>query len=216
MNNSARRIVEDRMRDRNDRRGGDYRGRDYRKRDYEDEDYMRDREDYRDSDYRDHDYRGRIEYYGEHERDNRRGVRDTRRYGMGERNYGRDYNDREYEDYGEKGGEMKLSRSDMKKWKHNLKNADGSDGEHFTAEHIHEVANQVGARFEEYDEKDLCMAANMLYSDLCEALHSLIPREKEAMIYAKMARYWLEDEDGPSGSEKLALYYYCIVDGDEA
>jgi hypothetical protein len=125
-----------------------------------------------------------------------------------------EYVGEEDEDYG-KEKEMKLSRSDMKKWKHMLKNADGSAGEHFTAEHIHEAANQVGATFEEYDEKDLCMAANMLYSDLCEALRSLIPRDKEAMIYTKMARYWLEDEDGPQGSEKLALYYYCIVDGDE-
>lgn len=55
----------------------------------------------------------------------------------------------------------------------------------------------------------------MLYSDLCEALRALIPRDKEAMIYTKMARYWLEDEDGPQDLEKLALYYYCIVDGDE-
>lgn len=58
----------------------------------------------------------------------------------------------------------------------------------------------------------LKMAANMLYSDLCEALRVVIPKDREAMMYAKMARYWLEDEDGPKGSEKLALYYYCIVD----
>lgn len=205
MNYAAKRIVEDRMRrDRNDRRGGDYRGRDYG------DDYrMRDRE----KEYRGH---GHMEYRGEFEHDGRRGVYGTGRYGVGGRDHGEDYYDRDYddEDYG-KEKEMKLSRSDMKKWKHMLKNADGSAGEHFTAEHIHEAANQVGATFEEYDEKDLCMAANMLYSDLCEALRALIPRDKEAMIYTKMARYWLEDEDGPQGSEKLALYYYCIVDGDE-
>lgn len=59
------------------------------------------------------------------------------------------------------------------------------------------------------------MTANMLYSDLCEALRPLVPKEKEAMVYAKMAKAWLEDDDGPEGSEKLALYFYCIVDGDE-
>jgi hypothetical protein len=209
MNYAAKRIVEDRMRrDRNDYRGRDY-GNDYRGRDYGGDYRMRDRE----REYRGH---GHMEYRGEFEYDGRRGVYGTGRYGVGGRDHGEDYYDRDYddEDYG-KEKEMKLSRSDMKKWKHMLKNADGSAGEHFTAEHIHEAANQVGATFEEYDEKDLCMAANMLYSDLCEALRSLIPRDKEAMIYTKMARYWLEDEDGPQGSEKLALYYYCIVDGDE-
>jgi hypothetical protein len=39
--------------------------------------------------------------------------------------------------------------------------------------------------------------------------------EKEAYHYAKMAKAWLEDEDGPPPAEKLALYYYCIADEDE-
>ena len=107
---------------------------------------------------------------------------------------------------------MKLPRHEMKEWKHRLKNADGTTGEHFTAEQMKDVSHQVGANFEEYDEADLCMAANMLYSDLCEALRMLVPKEKEALLYAKMARYWLEDEDGPKGSEKLAMYFYCIVE----
>ena len=217
MNYMARRIVEDRMRngDRRMRDRGDYRGGDYRGRDYGDDYEMRDR-----GDYRGGDFRGTMEYRGEIEHDGRRGVYGTGRYGVGGRDHGEDYRYRDYgedyrgNDYGE-GEEMKLKKSDMKKWKKKLKNSDGSDGEHFNAEQIHEVAHHVGAKFDEYDEADLCMTANMLYSDLGEAIRSLIPREKEAMIYAKMARYWLEDEDGPKGSEKLALYYYCIVDGEE-
>lgn len=120
-------------------------------------------------------------------------------------------------DYGNRHGaeEMKLSKSDMKRWKKMLKNGDGSTGEHFTKEQLQEAMRAVGASYEDYDETDLCMAANMLYSDLCEALRHMIPTDKEPMVYAKMARYWLEDEDGPSGSEKLALYFYCIVDDDE-
>jgi hypothetical protein len=96
-----------------------------------------------------------------------------------------------------------------------LKNADGSSGEHFTMEHITEAARQIGVKFDGYDEAELCMTANMLYSDLAEALRSILPREKEAIIYTKMAKCWLEDEDGPEGSEKLALYFWCIVEGDE-
>ena len=91
-------------------------------------------------------------------------------------------------DYGDHGEEMRLSRSDMKRWKKMLKNGDGSTGEHFSADQMHEVSRQVGAKYEDYDEADLCMTANMLYSDLCEALRPLVPKEKEAMVYAKMAR----------------------------
>lgn len=166
MNNTARRIIGERMKESN-----------YRYRDYDD--YPRR--------HRDHDY--------EYEHD---------RYGRGHRE----------ERHHEK-GELRLTKSDIKHWKHMLKNGDGSTGEHFTMEHMREVIYHIGADFEEYDEMELCMTANMLYSDLCEALHPMIPKEKEAMVYATMAKDWLEDDDGPEGSEKLALYYYCIVDGDE-
>jgi hypothetical protein len=203
-------MLEDRM------RGNDRRGRDYG-------DYP--------SDHRD--YRGRMEYRGEIEHDGRRG-----RYGMRDReedyrgdyrggdirggdmrggdmrgDYRGDYRSDYRRDYGH--NEMKLSKSDMKRWKRMLKNSDGSRGEHFTADQMREVLHQIDASYEEYDEAELCMTANMLYSDLNEALHSVIPKEREAMTYAKMAKCWLEDEDGPPGSEKLALYYYCIVEGDE-
>ena len=112
-------------------------------------------------------------------------------------------------------GGLRLSSADLKLWKHMLKNGDGSTGGHFSKEHMREVMHQVGATFEGYDEAEMCMTANMLYSDMCEALRPLITPEKEAMVYAKMARAWLEDDDGPEGSEKLALYYYCIVDGED-
>lgn len=205
MNETTKRIIEDRMR-RGDRRGG---------RDYAD--YGMDRRDYRG------DSRGSVEYRGEYEHDGRRGMYGTGRYGVGGRDHGENYRggdmrgdyrgDMRGRDYGEgETEEVKLGKSDMKRWKKMLKNGDGTTGEHFTGEQIHDVAHQVGASYDEYEEHDLCMAANMLYSDLCEALRMLVPKEKEALIYAKMARYWLEDEDGPKGSEKLAMYFYCIVD----
>ena len=170
------------------------------------------------------DSRGHVEYRGEYERDGRRDRYGSDRYSSDGRDHGEDYGedyrgdmrgDMRGGDYGDRGEEMRLSRSDMKRWKKMLKNGDGSTGEHFSADQMHEVSRQVGAKYEDYDEADLCMTANMLYSDLCEALRPLVPKEKEAMVYAKMARYWLEDDDGPEGSEKLALYYYCIVDNDE-
>ena len=74
----------------------------------------------------------------------------------------------------------------------------------------------MGLRWDGYDEKDLCMTANMLYSDFCEVLKSIIPPDKEVLAYVKMAQAWLEDPDSPvDGSEKLALYYYCIVSDED-
>ena len=55
----------------------------------------------------------------------------------------------------------------------------------------------------------------MLYSDYCEVLKNLVPKDKEDIVYTKMAQAFLEDEDATEGSEKLALYYKCYVDDDE-
>ena len=204
MNDMARKILADRMK-RGDRIGGDYEVRRSRDHGVHEPDYGED-------------YRGHMEYRGEVEHDGRRGGYNTGRdHGEDYRgdmrgDYRGDMRGDYRRDYGE---ELKLSRSDMKRWKKMLKNGDGTTGEHFSADQMREVSHQIGARYDEYDEMDLCMTANMLYSDLCEALRPLVPKEKEAMVYAKMAKAWLEDDDGPEGSEKLALYYYCIVDGDE-
>lgn len=93
-------------------------------------------------------------------------------------------------------------------------NADGSMGEHFRFDEIMEVAEKMRLRFRGYTEKDLCMAVNMLYSDYCKVLKSIIPSDKELYIYVALADAFLNDEDGPEGSEKLALYYHCIVKND--
>lgn len=119
-------------------------------------------------------------------------------------------NDRAMED--DFHGKLELTKFDMMRWKKMLKNADGTSGPHFEMQDIEHVINKLGIRFDEYSEKEFCMTMNMLYSDLCEAERSQVSPEKEAHHYAKLAQAWLEDDDGPSGSEKLALYFYCIVD----
>lgn len=74
-----------------------------------------------------------------------------------------------------------------------------------------EVAEKMRLRFDSYSEKDLCMTVNMLYSDFCKALKHMIPQDKELYVYVALADAFLNDEDGPEGSEKLALYYHYIV-----
>ena len=217
MNDFARRmIMNKRMRDRDYRRSG---GRsDYGRGQYEGE-FRGDHE----SDYA-RGGRGRRNDYAydddEAMYDGRQGVKGTGRYGIGgSRYYGRrsdrasaDYN--EY-DYGH-GGEMHLTKHDMMMWKEKMENPDGSYGEHFTSTQIKQAMQSLGVQMNGYNEKELCLAANMLYSDYSEVLKPFIPREKEAVIYVNMARAFLDDPDAAvQGGEKLAAYYYAIVDDDE-
>ena len=97
-----------------------------------------------------------------------------------------------------------------------MENPDGSYGEHFTSTQIKQAMQSLGVQMNGYNEKELCLAANMLYSDYSEVLKPFIPREKEAVIYVNMARAFLDDPDAAvQGGEKLAAYYYAIVDDDE-
>ena len=170
-------------------------GRRYPGRDRRDYDYDRDRRDY-DSDmnmsrnYNDMDYE--------------RGDR-----GYDRRDY--DYRDSDYGMH----HEMKLTAEDMHRWKQKMQNEDGTKGEHYTMQQIMHVAEKLGIKMDEFSEKELCLTVNMLYSDYCKAAKKYVPVEKELAFYVDMARAFLEDKDGPKPAEKLALYYYCIVDNDE-
>lgn len=181
------RDMRDRAMDRMDR--GDYRRRGANGR------YMRDRADSRYDDRRD--YGGRRRDYEEDERDYRayRSSNDSRSHEP----------------------KLKLPREDMKRWGQMLANADGTEGMHFDKRMLMERIKHMGDHMDGYTEEDLCMAANMLYSDYCEVLKPYISREpeKEADFYLRMAKAFLDDEDEPDGSAKLAMYYFCIADVEE-
>lgn len=202
MNNTMRRVIMDRrMRDRDYRRGG---GRsDYGRGQYEGE------------------FRGDYGYYEDEAMyDGRQGVKGTGPYGIGGRRYSGGRSDRAGGDYGEydygHGDGMHLTKRDMMMWKERMENPDGSYGEHFTSTQIKQAVQSLGVQMNGYNEKELCLAANMLYSDYSEVLRPFIPREKEAVIYVNMARAFLDDPDAAvQGGEKLAAYYYAIVDDDE-
>ena len=135
--------------------------------------------------------------------DGRQGVKGTGRYGIGGSMY---YPRRD------RGEEMHLERQDMEMWKHELENADGTKGYHFELPQIEQAMRSLGIQPKNYTEEELCMTANMLYSDYCKTFKNIIPKEKEAMYYTSMARDFLEDKDASAkGSEKLMAYYHCIV-----
>ncbi len=152
--------------------------------------------------------------------DGRRGVKGTGPYGIGGRlHYPRrdrasyDVNG-EYDGYGDE--ETRLSKRDMSEWKRNLENADGTIGAHFDAQQIEQAMQTLNIQPRGFDEKALCMTANMLYSDYCDVLKQFIPKEKEVLVYTKLAKAFLIDEDASTqGDEKLAIYYYAIICDDD-
>ena len=122
-------------------------------------------------------------------------------YGMGEEDYGY---------YGRDGGSGKLSTKEIKKWEKEMENADGSKGKKWQVDQIKQVAQQQGIRFDEFRPETLTAVANMLYSDYCKVLGS------DMMIYVKLAKAFLEDDDFEGDpEEKVMLYYKCIVAKDE-
>ena len=118
-----------------------------------------------------------------------------------------------YGDYAEQ-EPLKLTKHEMEEWKRSMRNADGTMGEHFEMGELIQAAKNVGINFRDYSEKEFCLVVNMLYSDYCQALKGAFPPDREMLHYVKMARAWLEDDDGPEPREKLALYYNCIIKDD--
>ena len=106
----------------------------------------------------------------------------------------------------------RLSKTDIHRWKHTMENEDGTHGAHYEMQHIIPAAEKAGVHFEDYSEKEFCLAVNMMYSDYCKVARKYVAPEKELMFFVEMAHAFLEDEDGPEPFEKLALYYHCIVD----
>lgn len=219
MNDMARRMMDRRMRDRRMNRRYDRRGGDYARYDRNHEDgrrgvkgtgpygiggrlhYGRDRAS---GDYGYNDYKG-----GDYARGNDYGMNDYYPdYDEDYADYGMDYND-----YGS--GDVRLSKKDITEWRQMLQNADGSKGAHFDTNRAMQAAERMGIHFNNFSEKEFAITMNMLYSDYCEALKQFVPHDMEDMVYAKMAKAFLEDDDAPEASEKLALYFHCIVCADE-
>lgn len=162
--------------------------------------YIRDRADDR------YDWRRHEEPYEERYHEDRRYRAD----------YGRDY-ERDGRDYDDGHTKLKLPKEDMERWGKMLENEDGTRGMHFDKRMLKDRIKRMQPEMEGYTEDDLCMAANMLYSDFCEVIQPYISHEpeKEADFYLKMGKAFLNDKDAPDGSAKLAMYFFCIADSEE-
>ena len=122
----------------------------------------------------------------------------------------RDYEERDYHQY----KHIRLTKSDIQRWKQMMHNVDGSHGEHYDMQQAMHAAEKLGIRFNAYDEKEFCLALNMMYSDYGHVIRKYCPPEKELMVCAELAKAFFDDPDGPEPSEKLALYFHCIADNE--
>lgn len=140
-------------------------------------------------------------YYGMPEQDYARGGRD---YGYSRMGY--DYAG----DYGET-----LTKEELEHWhKKLLKEVEEKDKQFFQKETLAQKARQMGVQMKGYNEDELAVATLMVYTDYCKTIKPLVGANMD--IYLKLARDWLEDEDtAVKGGEKLAIYYDCIVEGED-
>lgn len=151
--------------------------------------------------------------YNEH--DMRRDYGDMRDYP--DYGYGRDY--AEYEDYAMndygKSEYGKLSHEDIENWKKHLQNQDGTRGEHFKKEQVHQAARQIGVNPEQYGNEHIFgLVMNMMYADYCGVAKKFGLDRPD--FYAEMAKAFLHDKDfSGNPEEKVYLYYKCIAEQED-
>ena len=130
------------------------------------------------------------------------------------RDYGYDYNyDYGYDyagDYGEN-----LTKEELEHWKKKLmKEVDEQDKHFFESGVISQKARQMGAEMKHYNEDELALVTLMVYTDYCKTIKKYVGGNMD--IYIELAKDWLEDKDSAlKGSERLAVYYDCIIEGED-
>ena len=135
-------------------------------------------------------------------------------YGMNQHDFGRgqggQYSQggkrRDYGDYGET-----LSEEELDKWCKKLKEPlDDREKQMFSKEAIMQRAKQTGRSMEDFGAKELEVATLMIYTDYKQSIGQNID------LAVRLAFDWLTDKDvAVKGAEKLAVYYDCIVEGDD-
>ena len=137
-------------------------------------------------------------------------------YGMGEdyargRDYRGDYDYGYGGDYGEN-----LSKKELEKWNKKLtKDIEEEQMKRFfEKENIEKKAQQMGLQMKEFSPEELATATAMMYSDYSKAIKPYIGSNMD--VYIRMGEAFLNDKDASvKGGEKLAVYYDCIVEGED-
>ena len=149
-------------------------------------------------------------YYGMPEQDYARGGRRDygydMRYGMRGGYHNMDYGYDFAGDFGER-----LTKSELEHWdKKLLKKIPERDKSFFTKENIVSRAKAMGVQMNDFNEEELFTTVLMMYTDHCDSVG------QNYDMYIKIGRDFLMDDDtSVGGGEKLAVYYDCIVEGED-
>lgn len=100
-----------------------------------------------------------------------------------------------------------LSREDAKEWVSNMRNVDGTYGEHWTCAQTKGLQKSFGYGCDEWE---FYAVMNSLYSDFSAVLAEFGIPESNTACYAKMAKAWLKDEDAQP--HKAMRYYEHVVE----
>ena len=103
-------------------------------------------------------------------------------------------------------GYAPLTKEMAMEWAEDMENTDGTHGPHWTIDQVKKVMAQ---RNIECDPWAYFLALNMMFSDYSKVAKELGVNTLD--FYAKMAKAFLDDPDGPGPEEKLARYYEYVV-----
>lgn len=133
--------------------------------------------------------------------------RDYGDYNYYMRGRGRDYGYDYAGDFGEN-----LTKEELEHWKKKLmEEVEDKDKQFFTRENLSNKARQMGVDMKKFNEDEFMLTALMMYTDYCKTLGTA-----NMDTYLRLAKDWLEDKDvAVKGGEKLAVYYDCIVEGED-
>lgn len=84
-----------------------------------------------------------------------------------------------------------------------MRNSDGSEGEHWSISQIEDLMRQQSFKNTTYNKWDFYYVMNMMYSDYYNVLGS------DTSMYCKLSRAWIDDIDVPEG--KAYRYYLNVV-----
>ena len=112
-------------------------------------------------------------------------------------------------DYASQGGEY-LSDRDLQMWADKLmRDVEDKDKQFLSRENIRRKAEEMGIKFDKYSFEEFYVVVLMKYTDHCKTLGTA-----NMDIYLKLAKDFFEDPDTALRyGEKLAAYYYDIVEG---
>lgn len=99
-----------------------------------------------------------------------------------------------------------LTRYEAREWTAKLRNADGTQGEHWTMDQTKAVQKSNDIRC---DEAEFYAVINALYSDFSKVMSSIGITDKDVDFWCRFAQGWLRDEDAMP--HKAMRYLKCIV-----